>query len=231
MRSVSHVPRLPLAKWIETFATATLAICAVIVTGIVLRREFSSPTPHATKPVLVKDWQKYAVGDELFGSSSGLVKVIVFSDFQCPFCRQLSVMLDELVTKDPSRFEIIHRNYPLTNIHPHARVAAIAGECAAAQGQFRTFYRFVFAHQDSLPTLQWSDVARRTDVQDTTAFRVCMSDSAGISRLHADSVAAVALNITATPTIMVNGWKLVGSPTPDELDGLISRAIKAEEKR
>jgi protein-disulfide isomerase len=228
---VSQLPRLPSAKWIETSATAALAVCAVIVTGILLHREFSRPTPHRPKPVFVKDWQKYATGDERIGSGSGRVKVIVFSDFECPFCRQLSVNLEELIEKSPSMFEIIHRNYPLSGIHPYARAAAIAGECAAAQDRFGAFYQFVFAHQDSLRMFRWSDVARRTGVQDTTAFRTCISDSTGIRRLYADSVAAVALNIKGTPTVMVNGWKVGGSPPPDELEGLIARALKAEEKK
>jgi protein-disulfide isomerase len=223
--------RLPSMKWIETFATATLAMCALIVTGIVVKREFSQPRPEPLKPVFVKDWQKYAASDERVGSSTAPVKVIVFSDFECPFCRQLASNLDELIQKNPAEIEVIHRNFPLVSVHPFARAAAIAGECATAQGRFEDFYHFMFAHQDSLGSLGWSEIATRAGVQDTTRFRTCMADSMGNPRLHADSLAAAALDERGTPMIIVNGWKVEGSPPADELGGLVSRALKEEEKR
>lgn len=221
--------RLPSAKGIETFATATLAMCAITVTGVLLRREFSRPAAPSLKAVFVKGWQNYAVSDERLGSRDGPVKVVVFSDFECPFCRQLSTSLDRLVEKSPSKFDIIYRNFPLAQIHPYARSAAVAGKCAAAQGQFETFYHFVFAHQDSIGTLNWPAVASVIGVQDTSAFRICMSDSAQARPFRADSLAGEALKLTGTPTVIVNGWKVNGSPPESQLEELVARALKLEE--
>lgn len=217
--------------WIEKFAVGIVAIYAAMAVVPVLTREFRHRKPQAPRPVLVKDWQKYAAGDERLGSPRAPLRLVVFSDFECPFCRQLSISLDQLVKKRPAEVEVIHRNFPLSAIHPYARRAAIAGECATKQGRFAAFYRFAFAHQDSLGALDWPRVAKRIGVRDTSLFQECLSNGSVLPTLRADSVAAESLGITGTPMLLVNDWKVQGNPGPVELARLISRASRETESR
>jgi protein-disulfide isomerase len=109
-------------------------------------------------------------------------------------------------------------------MHPYARPAAIAAECAAAQGRFREYHDYLFQHQDSLGSLDWVRVAGTIPVRDTATFRRCLTGATAADQLRIDSSAAKRLNVTGTPTVMVNGWLLVGTPTAAELETAIAKA-------
>jgi protein-disulfide isomerase len=155
-------------------------------------------------------------------ADSGAV-IVVFSDFECPFCKHFAATTDRVLARHPQAVTVVHRNFPLSSIHAHARSAAIAGECAALQGRFATFHAFVFSHQDSLAGLQWPSVAKAIGVADTAAFRVCLADGRADAALAADSLAAEALHIAGTPLVMVNGWLFDGTPTEDAVEKAIAK--------
>jgi protein-disulfide isomerase len=214
-------------NFVETTLTSVLAVCAVAVTVMLARREFFAPDPNAPKPpVKVAAWESYNVGDKRIGPARAPVTIVEFSDFECPFCRDLSQTLLTLRAKYPQTLAVVYRNFPLQRIHSNARAAAIAAECAAARGRFAEYHDFLFQHQDSLGKIGWTDVAARTGIQDTTAFAACLSNSAAAARLRTDSLAAVTLKVAGTPTLMVNKWLVQGALTEQSLDKLIVQELK-----
>jgi protein-disulfide isomerase len=142
---------------------------------------------------------------------------VVFSDFQCPFCAELAATLQRLEDSSASSLLIVHRNLPITAIHPFARPAAIAGLCAAKQGVFPAFYEMVFRHQDSLGVSSWSSVAVQAGVRDTVAFAGCLTDPTVLSILEADSLAAAELRIAGTPAMLVHGLLVAGAIPGDSI--------------
>lgn len=212
---------------LDNLFTGVLAACAVAITLMLARREFMpAPDPRqASLPIEVKDWRTYGAGAKRIGIEGAPVTIVEFSDFQCPFCRHFSQVLDRARAKYPGKISLVYRNFPLQDIHPFARSAATAAECAAFQGRFPEYHNFLFQHQDSLAQIAWTDVAERVGVQDTSQFRRCLTSSGVAAALKADSLAGNALHVTGTPTIVINRWLVTGAPPEDVLDKLITQEL------
>jgi predicted DsbA family dithiol-disulfide isomerase len=212
---VQGAARTQLRTQVETAATIAVAICAVIVTLIMVRREFfASSLAGRSMPKFIKNWNAYATGDEQVGASTAVDTIVVFSDFECPYCRHLALTLREL--RRSRNFMLVHRNLPLTVIHPNAHRVAVGGECAAPQGRFAAYSDSVFAHQTELGGIDLIRLAASAGVRDVREFRRCLESRDPERRLREDSIAAAALKILVTPTLLVNGWLLQGTP-PESL--------------
>jgi len=128
-------------------------------------------------------------------------------------------------TRRADQIAIVYRNYPLEDLHPFARPAAIAAQCAAKQGQFAAYHDFLFEHQDSLPTIKWTKLAARLGVADTAAFTRCLAAPETVMQLQRDSIDAAALRIPGTPLLLVNEWVYRGAPSLESLDSAVAREV------
>ncbi len=217
---------MPNGESVDRALTVLLAGCALAVTGMVARREFfPASITAAPAPTHVKNWRTYAVGAKRIGPQSAPVTIVEFSDFQCPFCSQFAAMVDSVLARRPADVGLVFRSFPIEQLHPHARSAAIAAECAATFDRFAEYHEFLFSHQDSIGKIPWQDVAVRSGIADTVAFNDCLDSSDAASRLETDIQAARDLDVTGTPTVMINGWRVVGVPTKKMLDELIGREL------
>ncbi len=88
--------------------------------------------------------------DHFRGNRNAPVQLLEYGDFQCPHCGAAHVVLKEIEQKYLSRIVFIFRHFPLSEIHPFARIAAIASEAAARQGKFWEMHDLVFENQDLL---------------------------------------------------------------------------------
>lgn len=210
---------------LETVSTAILLACAVVITGLLVKREFAAP-PDPTKPTVQKAWRKLASSGQLVANDSGRVQLTIFSDFQCPFCRSFAPELDSLIAEYPGRLRVVFRHYPLERIHKDARETAIASECAAAQGQFKAFHDVAFRNQDSLGLLPPVTLAARAGVIDSGAFIRCLSSAAADARIREDISAGEAAGVTVTPTLIINQWQMKGAIALDTLRRLINQEFK-----
>jgi protein-disulfide isomerase len=218
-----------MGRRLEGIATTVLVACALFVTGLVARRELSAaPDPRApVAPTHVKDWQRYVSGDERIGAAGARVTIVEFSDFQCPFCRQFTRVLDSVRARYPADVAIVFRNFPLAQLHPYARAAAIAAECAAAQGRFEQYHDFLFRHQDSLGTLSWPKSAKAAGLPDIQRFSTCLADPGPVRALAFDSAAANAIHLVGTPTVLINDLLFAGAPTLAQVIETIEADLKA----
>jgi protein-disulfide isomerase len=215
---------------LEQAATIVLATCAIAVTGLLARRELRAP-PDPSKPKEIKEWRQYAVGDMSDGPATAPVTITEFADYQCPFCKKLHAALQDVRTKHGPVFRLVYRNLPIPQLHPYAKAAAIAAECAAASGQFAGYHDFLYSHQDSIGRLTWNAVASRVGVKDTVAFAACLRDERVKARLGADSLAAKALNIGGTPAILINRWLFYGVPSQEDLEKYIVQEARSAATR
>lgn len=207
---------------------AVLVVCAIVVTGLVVRRELFTPAaPAATPPVtVVEHWEEYARAGHRMGPPSASVYVVVFSDFQCPYCALAVPGFRELRARHPNDVAIIFRHYPLPS-HPYAVPAARASECAAEQGLFEAFHDAAFAAQDSLGAVPWTLLAIRAGIPDTAVFHTCFGSQAPPESLARDASAAARLGISGTPTILVNQYLFRGVAPVDTLDAYVRLALAA----
>lgn len=146
-------------------ATAVLVLCAVVVTSVVVRREFFSPEPAPHRYAAVTNWADYAEDGHRSGPADASVTIVTFSDFQCPACRVLETNLQLLQARHPDRVAVVYRHLPLAS-HPFAIAAARASECAAAQQRFQEYRNALYARQDSIGVASWARFAVIADVPD-----------------------------------------------------------------
>lgn len=203
--------------------TAILAACAVVLTAVVVRREFFAPpateeTVGFPKPHPIKDGASLTTAGDLIGPSDAPLKLVEFSDFQCPYCRDMEATLQALRERYPSRVSVVYRHLPL-RIHAHSRDAAIAAECAGVQHRFTAYHDLLFERQDSIGVTSWERFATQAGVPDTAAFHTCRGGSWARRRLAEDSAAAARIQATGTPSLVV-GDEALGVALP--LDSLVN---------
>jgi protein-disulfide isomerase len=151
------------------------------------------------------------------GSENAKITIIEFADFECPSCRQLDLILRDLVAANPD-IRLVYKDFPLTDLHPWAMTAAIAGQCTYQQhpDAFWKIHKAIFDAQEVIsPSNVWDkmiDLGTQLGLNMET-FRACMANPETKQQVDKTIAEGHALNITATPTTFVNGRRIVG---PDQ---------------
>jgi protein-disulfide isomerase len=203
--------------------TGVLVGCALVVTAAVARREIFPAAAQGPdmKPRAVDNWAELVSAGQWLGRSDAPVRIVEFSDFQCPFCARTHPAVEAVRRRHPERVAVLYRHFPLDAIHPYARPAAVAAECAAEQGRFGEFATLLFARQDSLGATPWSRFAAGAGVPDTAAFARCVRQSRTMPAVDRDAKVGAATRIEVTPTLVINGTLRPGAITEAELDSLV----------
>jgi predicted DsbA family dithiol-disulfide isomerase len=188
--------------------------------------ERSLPRPHGPPrpPTRVDDWRAYSKLGHRLGPADARVTITVFSDYECPACRRTFGVLHAVQLRYPRDVSVVIRHYPL-GYHKEAFLAALSAECASAQGRFEEYSRVLFEAQNALPRNVWSRVAERAGVADTAAFFSCVAQRRYAPHVRRDEEAGRRLGVTATPTVLVNGWRLQEASTEANIDSLVRREL------
>lgn len=191
-----------------------LAVCAVTITGLVVRRELFSSAPSAQQTAIktIVDWQPLVQGGSVVGPPGASIKIVSFLDYQCPFCAESHAGLIRLRELYPERVAVIYRHFPLESIHPYARSAAAAAECAAEQDRFEEYQGTLFASQNTLYLQQWHDWAVQSGVHDLPAFDRCVAEGRYNDRVSQDVQLGRSIGVDGTPTFVLNGRMVAGTP-------------------
>jgi len=174
----------------------------------------------------IDDWVRFSSFGHRIGPDSVPVTIVEFTDFECPFCAQAARDLDVLLTAYAGEIAVVYRHFPIVDIHPHARAAAIAAECAAMQGKFREYSSLLFTQQDQIGKKDWRAFAAEAQLADADEFHTCLIGEDAADRLSEDSVAADRLAIRGTPTFLVNERLIEGHPGADELENIVLDALR-----
>jgi protein-disulfide isomerase len=167
-----------------------------------------APQPdHTGAAVPVSD------ADPSWGSPEAPVTVVVWSDFQCPFCARVGEVIAELQQAyGPGQLRLVWKNYPLA-FHPHARPAAEAAMVVYALGGNGAFWKFhdlAFANQRQLAHERFAEWAEKAGV-DRARFLAAMSAQKSAGKLDLDLGLAARLAVRGTPAFHINGVALVGA--------------------
>jgi protein-disulfide isomerase len=207
---------------LSNLATALMVCCAIAITAAVVRREFFAPPAAASQPDLtprpVENWAELSSAGLWMDSAGAPVTIVEFSDFQCPFCATFSETLRRVRAKHPGRVAVLYRHYPIDQLHPHARAAGLAAECAGAQGVFEAYHDRLFAQQDSIGTKAWEAFAAEAGVPDAAEFTRCVREGRLAANVERDFALAEATGIRLTPTVIINGTLVPGALSEAELE-------------
>ena len=161
------------------------------------------------------------------GVPAATVTVVEFADFECPVCRQLHEELRGLLPKYP-QVKFYFKDFPIEQIHPWAKTAALAGRCAYNQNP-RAFWKLYDGFYDAQDLISaanaWDkaiDFAGQAGL-DQAAFKSCLASQDATAAVAGSVANAKLLEVTSTPTIFVNGRRVVGADL-----GTIERYIQYE---
>ena len=164
--------------------------------------------------------------DPYEGPKDAPITIVEFSDFQCPACRQAFTGLDKLLGKYEGKVKFVYRDFPLLGKHPNAMPAAIAANCALAQGmdKYWAYNHALFTNQQALSETDFKRYA--ADIKlDAKKFDSCLTDPKMSEEVKKDLADGEAAGINSTPTFFVNGRMIPGS-NMQELSRLIEKELK-----
>ena len=150
------------------------------------------------------------------GDSSAAVTLVEYADFECPTCRSLHDVLRGLLPNYAGKVRLIFKDFPIEQIHPWARTAAIAGRCAYQQDpkSFWKMYDLIYDNQEVISAANaWtkvSDYAAQSGLNAET-FKACMASPEAADAVNASRANGLQVEVNSTPTIFVNGRRIVGA--------------------
>jgi predicted DsbA family dithiol-disulfide isomerase/Skp family chaperone for outer membrane proteins len=161
------------------------------------------------------------------GPSAAAVTIVEFSDFECPYCGGLYPTLKQVEKNYAETVRIVYRQFPLSNIHPHAMKAAEASLCANEQKKFWEFHDSMFTNQQelSVPDLKQRAVDLKMDTQ---AFNQCLDSGRQSTAIQADIQEGARNGVTGTPALFVNGRLLSGNQPYSEIKDVIEDEIQRQ---
>jgi Na+/H+ antiporter NhaA len=148
--------------------------------------------------------------DHLAGPADAPLTLVEYGDYECPFCAQATGVTHELQDLFGARLRYVFRHLPLSDVHPHADLAARAAVAAGAQDRFWDMHELLFAHQDQLEYEDIAGYAAELDL-DVEAFLRLLDDESTFARVRSDVASAEASGARGTPTFFVNGRRHTGA--------------------
>jgi len=149
------------------------------------------------------------------GNAGAQVTVVEFADFECPVCRQLHEQMKTLLPQYP-QVKFYFKDFPIEQIHPWAKTAALAGRCAYNQDP-KAFWKVYDGFYESQELISASnawdkavDFAGQAGLNQTS-FRGCMASPDAAAAIDASVANARLLEVNSTPTVFVNGRRVVGA--------------------
>ncbi|HEU4534831.1 MAG TPA: thioredoxin domain-containing protein, partial [Polyangiaceae bacterium] len=158
------------------------------------------------------------------GPADAPVTLVVFSDFQCPFCARAENTVAELEKQYAGKLRILYKSRPLP-MHKEARLAARAALAADEQGKFWPYHDALLANQRDLERPALERIAREIGLR-ADRFAAALDSDRTEKRLAADLAEAERLRVAGTPTFFINGRRLVGAQPVEAFRAVIDKELE-----
>jgi protein-disulfide isomerase len=188
----------------------------------------TAPDKPATPPADDKGVWKVPVlaSDPIKGPKDALVTLIVFSEFQCPFCKKVNDTLKQVVTTYPNDVRVVWKDNPL-GFHPRAKPAAIMARHVFKTKGSKAFWEAHDAIFESQPKLEDADlntIADRLGL-DWTEIKAAIDGNKYNDELQASMALATGVQARGTPHFFVNGVRLSGAQPFDAFKKAIDEQL------
>lgn len=148
------------------------------------------------------------------GPATAPVTIVEFNDFHCPFCRRVEPTLAQLVARYGERIKLVHRDFPIDQLHPQARKAHEAARCAQDQGKFWPYRDLLLAKPPKASSAELRTYAQEAGL-DTGAFERCLASGSHQEAVQKDIDEGIRAGVTGTPAFFING-RLISGAQPQE---------------
>ena len=162
--------------------------------------------------------------DHIRGPAKAPVTLVEYGDFECPYCGEAEPVIREMLA-DYGDVRYVWRHLPLTDVHPHAQLAAEGSEAAAAQGKFWEMHDQLLEHQGALTADDLIGYAGELGLN-ADRFARDLANDAGAARIDEDIDSADLSGVSGTPTFFINGKRHHGAYDLGELSDAV-RAARA----
>ena len=189
------------------------------------------PAPTTRRVVVPEEVHEFSFDPDVpwRGPKKADVEIVLFEDFQCPFCKKLAGNV-EVLMEERKDVRIAFMHFPMhqqcnatelrKNLHKFACGAAAAAVCSEKQGRFWEMHDLLFRNNGRLRGKNLRQYAGEIGL-DLAAWSTCMKDPATIAKVKADSKVGGDAGVSGTPALFVNGRKLVGAQSVGALNAVI----------
>src|ERR671932_776156 len=137
--------------------------------------------------------------DHARGPADAPATLVVYGDYECPYTRRALAVVAQLRAELGDQLRFVFRNFPLTEIHPHALQAAKAAEAAAAQGKFWQMHDYIFHHQHTLEDADLEQFAEAVGL-DLQQYARALADPRALARIEEDVEGGERSGVQGTPS-------------------------------
>jgi protein-disulfide isomerase len=158
------------------------------------------------------------------GPANAPITMVVFSDFQCPFCGRSNGVVDRVMKNYGNTIRLVFRQFPL-KMHRDASRAAEASLCADVQGKFWAFHDLLFSNQSDLSQEALAAHAKALSL-DLAQFGTCLDSGAMAAKVQKDLTDGNRAGVDGTPAFFINGLMLSGARPEADFYDLIESELK-----
>ena len=166
--------------------------------------------------------------DHVLGTPNARVELVEFGDFECPHCGAAHEMLKQVLRHVGRELLLGFRNFPLSEVHPRAFLAAEAAEAAGAQGKYWPMHDMLFENQQALDPEDLLAYAKHLRL-DVARFAEDVSRNAYAGKVKSDFSSGVRSGVNGTPTFFVDGARYDLNLDADTLTTALRAVIRAKE--
>ena len=141
--------------------------------------------------------------DHALGPQKAPITLLEYGDYECPYCRQANLIVGNVVQQLGDKMRFAFRNFPLTQIHPHAQHAAEAAECAGAQNKFWEMHDILYENQQALEDENLLEYAEILELN-MSRFQNDFYNHNFAGRVREDFLSGVRSGVNGTPTFYIN---------------------------
>jgi protein-disulfide isomerase len=176
------------------------------------------------QPLGLEEQKAIAAGDApSFGPVDAKVTVVVFSDFQCPYCAKAAEAVSHLKAHYADKVRLVFRQFPLS-FHKQAKLAAEAALVAQASGKFWEYHDQLFKNQDKLELDALSSYAQNVGLE-PVSFREKLEEHAYVDRIQTDLQLGERVNVQGTPTLFINGKRSSNATSTETVVSEVESAL------
>lgn len=147
--------------------------------------------------------------DHSIGKDGASLEIVEYGDYQCPYCGAAYPIIKEILQEYGSAIKFVFRNFPLSEMHPMARPAALTAEAAALQGKFWQMHDAIYENQDSLSPEFLQELVSDLKL-DEDVFAENIKEDKVADKIDNDFESGVRSGVNGTPTFYINGKKFNG---------------------
>ncbi len=218
---------MKLPKFFETLEGQISAILIIIVI-VLFGYYFYATGGKGTAPVTIE----INATDHVKGNLTSQITLVEFGDFQCPSCGGWEPTVEKVIKDNEKDIKFVFKNFPLTQMHMNALLAAKSAESAGVQGKYWEMHDMIYAGQK-----EWSESPLAKDLfisyaqklgLDIEKFKSDLNNKSIEDNILAEYTEGTKLGVQGTPTFFLNGKKLEGMQSFNDLEKLVKEEIEKQ---